>query len=474
METVISELLCNLYKNHFQENAVSFSPLPASGSSRKYFRISGDQNNVIGAFSPDKRENRAFLYLSQHFKLTGLPVPEIYVADNENDIYLLEDLGDTTLFEVLNRCRQEDELTDPVKSIYKKVIGDLPRFQVKGHEGLDYSYCYPRAAFDKQSMLWDLNYFKYYFLKLAGISFDEQNLENDFQDFADLLLSLPSDFFMYRDFQSRNIMVQDQQIYYIDYQGGRKGNPYYDLASLLYDAKANLPEEFRKELTEEYIINAERYYNIEPESFIRNLTLVTYIRLMQAMGAYGFRGFYEKKEIFLQSIPYALNNLQRLIEQHPLPGSLNSLSSVLVSLTESTFLRSLAKPRLEVVIRSFSYKRGIPTDTGGHGGGFVFDCRALPNPGRDPEFQNLTGRDPEVIHFLSREKEVEDYLFSVYNIVDQSVKNYLTRHFDRLSVNFGCTGGQHRSVYMAEKLKEHLVGKFGIKVVVEHSELGSF
>lgn len=471
MDTTAIVALQKLFTDHFKEEVVDFAALPVSGSSRKYFRMRGQNNAAVGAFNTDTRENRAFLYLSKHFRSAELPVPEIYIADIENHIYLQQDLGDDTLFSFLNKQRQSGSFPEDVKSIYRKVVSDLPLFQVNGHKGLDYSYCYPRAAFDKQSMLWDLNYFKYYFLKLANISFDEQSLEDDFHRFTDLMLQSPQDFFMYRDFQSRNIMLNNKTLYYIDYQGGRKGSPAYDLASLLYDAKANLPQDFRQELLELYIQSASKHYSIHPDKFTDTFYHYVYIRLMQAMGAYGFRGFYEKKEIFLQSIPYALKNLNWMIEHHHLPAGFSTLPAVLGTLPASPYLKSLGKPALTVVIRSFSYKNGIPSENSVHGGGFVFDCRALPNPGRYPEYQNVTGKDQLVIDYLSKEKEVADFLFNVYNIVDQSVKNYLERNFERLTVNFGCTGGQHRSVYSAERLKEHLVQKFGITVLIEHREL---
>ncbi|MHC1708114.1 MAG: RNase adapter RapZ [Bacteroidales bacterium] len=471
MDTAVVVGLRNLFADCFNEDAISVDLLPLSGSSRKYFRLRGSGNTAIGAFNPDKRENRAFLYLSNHFLEAGLPVPKIYATDEENDIYLQQDLGDETLFSFLNRRQSSQEFPEEVKLFYTRIVEDLPRFQTMGHKGLDYSYCYPRAAFDQQSMLWDLNYFKYYFLKLAGIAFDEQSLEDDFHKFSGLLMQNQSVFFMYRDFQSRNIMILNNNLYYIDYQGGRKGSPAYDVASLLYDAKANLPVEFRQELLDRYIEKASIYYTIDSELFTREFYLYVYIRLMQAMGAYGFRGFYEKKEVFLQSIPYALNNLSWVLQNHPLPDELKTLSSVLTALPQSDSLRKI-KPKLQVIVRSFSYKKGIPADTSGHGGGFVFDCRALPNPGRYPEYQDVTGKDQVVIDFLSKEPEVADFLFSIYNIVDQSVKNYLDRKFERLTVNFGCTGGQHRSVYSAERLKEHLTQKFGVDVVIEHRELG--
>ncbi len=447
------------------------SPLPASGSNRKYFRITSDKDAAIGAYNPEARENEAFVYLTKHFSSKGLPVPALLGENLKENIYLLEDLGDQTLFSLLQDMREKSEFPDTIKPYYHEVIRMLPRFQVMGNDGLDYSYCYPRSSFDRQSMYWDLNYFKYYFLKLAGIPFDEQALEDDFQAFIDLLLQSPASFFLYRDFQSRNIMVTPHNLVFIDYQGGRKGSPAYDLASLLYDAKADLPQDFRDALKDAYLAELNKHIFFKEDAFDRIFHPYVYIRLMQAMGAYGFRGFYEKKGLFLQSIPYALKNLAWLLDHHPLPSSFKALTAMLHALPASEFLHSLGDSTLTITIRSFSYRQGIPVDSNGHGGGFVFDCRALPNPGRLAEFQQLTGRDAAVIEYLEKEAEVHDFLFSIFHIVDQSVRNYLERNFNHLTVNFGCTGGQHRSVYMAEKLKTYLIKNYPVRVIIEHREL---
>lgn len=471
MDTSIEILLTRLFSVIYNEEPLGIIPLPASGSDRRYFRISSRKECVIGAYNPDMRENQAFVYLSRHFKSRGLPVPQLLAEDLDHHIYLVEDLGDNTLFALLAEKRRNGTLPGEIRNLYLEVAGLLPSFQVKGNEGLDYRMCYPRESFDRQSMLWDLNYFKYYFLKLSGIPFDEQALEDDFHRFTDLLLQTPAPFFLYRDFQSRNIMLKNNKLYFIDYQGGRRGHPAYDLASLLYDAKANLPHEFRQELFDAYLVSLNTYVAVDRQEFSNIFYPYVYIRLMQALGAYGFRGYYEKKEIFLQSIPYALDNLEWLLMSHPLPGQFNALTAALRSLPKFSSRRSMKKSVLQVIIRSFSYNKGIPVDTAGHGGGFVFDCRALPNPGRIKEYQELSGRDMPVIAFLEKEKEVDDFLFNIFNIVDQSVKNYLSREFSGLTVNFGCTGGQHRSVYMAERLQKHLVDKFGIEVIIEHREL---
>ena len=242
--------IIQLFENQFNEKPDSFSLLPPSGSYRKYCRLQNAQRSVIGAFNSDIKENTAFLSFTNHFKKKGIPVPEIIAVSSDLKKYLLEDLGDITLFDFLIKTREQEGFSSQTISEYKKVLRLLPRLQIHAGKDLDYSVCYPRAAFDKQSMMWDLNYFKYYFLKLAKISFDEQALEDDFQLFSDYLLSADSDYFLFRDFQSRNVMLKNNEVYFIDYQGGRKGALQYDLASLLYDGKADIPPSIRTHLYE--------------------------------------------------------------------------------------------------------------------------------------------------------------------------------------------------------------------------------
>jgi hypothetical protein len=322
-------------------------------------------------------------------------------------------------------------------------------------------------------MMWDLNYFKYYFLKLAQIPFDEQKLENDFQKFSKFLLSTDRNYFLYRDFQSRNIMLVDEKPYFIDYQGGRKGALQYDIASLLYDAKADIPPEVRLHLLDEYIHTLQEFTTVDSKTFIEYYYGYVFIRIMQALGAYGFRGFYERKPHFLRSVPYAIHNLEILLHTVKLPIELPALMDAWSRLIRSTYLRQLGdvELKLTVHIQSFSYKRGIPLDEKGHGGGFVFDCRALPNPGRYPEFVSSTGNDPDVITFLEKEDAVAGFLSNIFHIIEQSTINYQERNFTDLMVAFGCTGGQHRSVYCANQLSKYLKEKYKIDVEVRHREL---
>ncbi len=472
MKTSEKNEIIQLFENHFKEKVENFDMLPTSGSYREYCRLVSSGRTVIGAFNADVKENTAFLSFTSHFRKKDLPVPEIYAVSADLRKYLLEDLGDTTLFDFLSTVREKEGFSENIVSEYKKVLKVLPKIQIVAGKDLDYSVCYPRAAFDKTSMMWDLNYFKYYFLKLAKIQFDEQALEDDFQAFSDYLLSADSDFFLYRDFQSRNVMLKNGEVYFIDYQGGRSGALQYDLASLLYDGKADIPESVRQLLFDLYVSELKKYIRVNDVDFEAYFKGFVLIRIMQAMGAYGFRGFYEKKEHFLKSIPYALKNLEHLLKDVTLPVELPELFNVLNQLIHSEVLKEIGqtKSNLTVTVTSFSYKNGFPADSSGNGGGHVFDCRAINNPGRYPEYNNLTGKDIEVQEFLEQKSEIGIFLNAVKIIVDQSVKTYLERNFTNLSVSFGCTGGRHRSVYSAEKLAEHLRNNFPVNVVVFHRE----
>jgi aminoglycoside/choline kinase family phosphotransferase len=463
-----------LFKKWAGVEPVSVTKLAGSGSSRVYYRLEGGGRSAIGAWNAEKRENRAFLSFTRSFLSAGCPVPEILGEDEEHDAYLLTDLGGETLFERLAALRQDGSgFPAEALELYRKVIRKLPLFQVKSAPLIDYSACFPRDIFDRRSMLWDLNYFKYYFLKLAGISYDEEALEEDFQRFTGFLLEADQSYFMYRDFQSRNVMIADNEPWFIDYQGGRRGALQYDIASLLYDAKADLPEPVRDSLLEEYLGSLKSFIPVDKTSFKKYYYGFVLIRILQALGAYGFRGYYENKPHFLRSIPYALANLKILRNKGVLDFGTPMLQGIIGTLSEHPELTALTKPAsdLVVTITSFSYKNGMPEDGSGHGGGFIFDCRALPNPGRHEEFKGVTGRDAHVVSFLKKERAVEEFLNHVSSLVDLSVRNYIERGFRNLSVNFGCTGGQHRSVYCAEELGKYLKSKYDVKVVIVHREL---
>jgi aminoglycoside/choline kinase family phosphotransferase len=472
LKTKVKKEIELLFEQHFGEKATKITPLPPSGSYREYCRIRSNSHTVLGASNADVKENAAFLSFTSHFRKKGIPVPEVYAVNADRTKYLLEDLGNTTLFDFLTQKREMEGFSETIIEEYRKVLKELPRIQIVAGKDMDYSVCYPREAFDKQSMMWDLNYFKYYFLKLAKIPFDEQALEDDFQAFSDYLLSAPSDFFLFRDFQSRNIMLHNGGVHFIDYQGGRRGALQYDLASLLYDGKADIPPEIRTLLFRFYLDELKNYIQVNEYEFTSWFNGFVLIRIMQAMGAYGFRGFYEKKEHFLKSIPYAIHNLQNLLPELNLPVKLPELMNVLTLLIQSETLKEFGQTRSNLTVRitSFSYKKGIPDDPSGNGGGFVFDCRALNNPGRHIEYKFLTGKDAEVQKFIKQNSEMRWFLKPVKTLVEQSVKNYLERGFTDLSVSFGCTGGQHRSVYAAEKLAAHLRNNFPVNIVLVHRE----
>jgi aminoglycoside/choline kinase family phosphotransferase len=443
------------------------------GSGRKIIRLRGGGNSAIGILYGVREENTAFLEFSRHFRKHGLPVPEIYGEDLEHGAYLEEDLGDTSLFEFLSRNRKGEVISSQAVAAYRDAIAVLPRFQIEAGRDLNYKVCYPRESFDRQSIAWDLNYFKYYFLRLAGIPFSEQALEDDFDRLTELLLSAERNYFLYRDFQSRNIMLPGGRPHFLDYQGGRKGALQYDVASLLYDAKADLPPELRQQLLDHYLETLARYVDVKPEVFLRHYYAYVYIRIMQALGAYGFRGFYERKVHFLQSVPYALKNLRWLLHNVTLPVLLPTLMQAFHSMLASEKLQGLASDADSLVVRvvSFSFHRGLPKDESGNGGGFVFDGRSLPNPGREERFKTLSGTDAAVIDYLNQQESVHQFLASVMSLVDASVNNYQQRGFKHLMVSFGCTGGQHRSVYLAEQVARRLRGRSGVEVVVEHREL---
>ncbi len=469
------DVLRKLFDERFHASPVRIEPLQGElgGSGRKIVRLAGDKVSAIGILYGVREENVAFLEFSKHFRKHGLPVPEIYAEDLDHGAYLEEDFGDITLFDFLSKHRDGEKIAPAAVEAYRKVVAVLPRFQIEAARDLDYSVCYPRGSFDKQSIAWDLNYFKYYFLRLAEIPLNEQALEDDFDSLTNFLLSADRDYFMYRDFQSRNVMLRNGEPFFLDYQGGRKGALQYDIASLLYDAKADLPPELRQQLLDLYIERLGDFIKIDREEFLRYFYAYVYVRILQALGAYGFRGFYERKAHFLQSVPYALKNLRWLLHNVKLPIALPALMEAFNSMLASEKLQGLASDadNLRVRILSFSFHRGLPKDESGNGGGFVFDGRSLPNPGREERFKTLTGKDSAVIEYLNQQESVHQFLASVMSLVDASVNNYQQRRFKNLMVSFGCTGGQHRSVFLAEQVAKRLRGRNGVEVVLQHREL---
>ena len=471
----IKETIAELIEN-LGENVLEIAAMPSSGSSRLYFRVKTDKRYLIGAYNINIEENDAFFSFSKHFHKCGLPVPEILAISSGKDVYVQTDLGDDTLFRHVEECLKNGKFDDETIGLYKKTLDKLIDFQIIGHQGLDYSKAFPTPAFDEMSIMEDLNYFKYCFLKeQEEISFNETRLDTDFQRLAKHILEAPADFFMYRDFQSRNIMIVDNEPYFIDYQGGRKGPLQYDVVSLLYQVKARIPEEIRAQLIDYYKQMISRLPSVARndignpsfrperseveksslvESFDKYFPAFVLLRLLQVLGAYGFRGLIQKKLHFMQSIPYAIRELMRASSNWQLPFELPELQAIIKQFGVLLMKYESVEPEvLTITINSFSFKNGgVPYDKSGNGGGFVFDCRALPNPGRYAEFKKMNGEDTAVIEFLDDKPDVHYFLQNVQMIVYQSIDNYLERGFKNLQINFGCTGGQHRSVFFAQTL----------------------
>lgn len=465
---MVTTILKDLYLSYVGKDADSITELPSSGSNRRYFRLSGDQT-LIGVSGTSPEENQAFLYMARHFREKGLPVPEVYAQSDDARFYLQEDLGNMLLFDAIEKGRKSSVFDEEEKRLLHKTIRLLPRVQFVGADGFDFSRCYPQAEFNQRSILWDLNYFKYCFLKATGMDFQENCLEDDFQKMASVLLRNASATFMYRDFQSRNVMIKEGEPWLIDFQGGRKGPVYYDVASFLWQAKARYPEDLRNELLADYMDALKQYMPVDETYFLSQLRHFVLFRTLQVLGAYGFRGYFEKKPHFIQSVPFAMDNLRVLLAKDY--SEYPYLCDILRKLTNlKQFSDDIQKRMLEVKIVSFAYKKGIPNDPTGNGGGFVFDCRAINNPGKYERYNHFTGLDEPVIRFLEEDGEITRFLEHVYELVDASVKRYLDRGFTNLMVCFGCTGGQHRSVYSAQHLAEHIHRKFGVKVNLIHRE----
>ena len=466
-----------LYRETFGDAPVARAPLAQDGSRRRMLRLTGpDGRTAIGVIGPDHAENRAFLSFSKAFRTIGLPVPEVFAADEPAGIYLVEDLGDTTLFDALSSAREHGNgafLAD-VQPVYERILSWLPRFQVEGGRAVDYAVAYPRSAYDAQAMLWDCNYFKYDYLKLAHVPFHEARLEEDFRRLTAWLTEAPAEHFVYRDLQSRNIMLRDGEPWFIDYQGGLRGPLQYDVAKLLYEGKAALPEATRKHLLAHYLAEADRIVQIDRDAFLAHFRGFVVLRILQGLGAYGYLGLYGRKPQFLARIPHAIREIEYLLDDDFVPIGLPELRRVFTWLVEHEPRHApapAAKGGLTVRVGSFSYKRGVPEDPGGHGGGFVFDCRALPNPGRLAEFAGSSGLDEAVATWLAGHQEVGRFLEGALDMVAEQVEAYRTRGFDSLQVLFGCTGGQHRSVYAAEALAAALRGRSPeVAVPVTHHE----
>ena len=498
--------LLDLYRSWSGSEPLGVERLPGAGSNREYYRFTcADGKTVIGAIGTSRDENHAFIYLTRHFEQCQLSVPKVLAVSDDELRYLQTDLGRVSLFDAIAGGREAGgRYTLKEQTLLKRTIRELPKFQIKGAQDLDFSQCYPQPEFDVNSVLFDLNYFKYCFLKATEIDFHELKLEADFRLFAKDLTSEKGDFFLYRDFQARNVMLDEEdKPYFIDYQGGRRGPFYYDLASFLWQASAKYPHKLRRDLVAEYYDSLKQYIEVPPvRHFVNRLSLFVLFRTIQVLGAYGFRGYFEQKKHFIDSIPPAIQNLRELLELNCFgyPYLMDILRKLTLlpqfarieqtalsradgyKITEAnpykahpqdgpaTFSKFDGAGPLVVRVFSFSFRKGIPEDESGNGGGYVFDCRGTHNPGRYEPYKKLTGLDEPVIRFLEDDGEILTFLDNVYRLADAHVRRYIQRGFTSLMFSFGCTGGQHRSVYSAQHLAEHIHERFGVEVRICHRE----
>lgn len=460
----------SLYKTYTGSLPESVTELPSSGSNRRYFRLTGKDGSLIGTKGSCIDENKAFLAIADHFEKQGLPVPHIYCHSRDFSCYLQQDLGDATLFQAVENGRSRGNYSNTEKELLCRAMAALPSIQFKGAQGLDFNVCYPQPEFDERMISFDLNYFKYCFLKATGLEFSEIKLENDFREMSRFLLESDSNTFLYRDFQARNVMLVNGAPYFIDFQGGRKGPIYYDVASFIWQAKANYSAELKSELISTYLESLKKYIPADEKKFLKHLRHFVLFRTLQVLGAYGFRGYFEKKPHFLQSVPFAIDNIRDLLKE---PFSeYPYLTSVLKELTEMRQYSEMAyDKKLQVYVCSFAYKKGIPNDLSGNGGGYVFDCRGLANPGKFEHFSHFTGEDPQVVDFMENDGGVITFLEHAYALMDAHVQRYMERKFTNLMCAFGCTGGQHRSVYCAGHMAEYIARKYDVHVHLYHREL---
>lgn len=469
--------LSTLFKEHFGEEPQQIKLIPASGSDRRYIRLSAGSKSAIGAYNPYRSENNTFFYFTRVFTKYGLPVPELLAQGSSKETYLLEDLGDTSLFQII----EEEGHSDRVKSLIKKSIDQLVRFHWDAGREIDYSMCFSAQTFDRQQIFSDLLYFKYYFADLLKITYDRPALLQELEEWSKTLASARPQTFMYRDFQSRNIQVKNDEVFFIDYQGGMQGLPQYDLASLLWQARAQFSDEWKNEMVNYYftaLAALPEKPGLNETEFRKTYLDCVLLRILQTLGAYGFRGLMERKPHFIKSIKPALKQLASFLDTYPHLPVYNELRKLLSEMVKPEIIARFegvstieaSRDILKVKVYSFSYKKGMPADVTGHGGGFVFDCRGMLNPGRFEEYKTITGKETSVIEFLESKTLMPNFLEHVYGVVDISVDDYLARGFDHLSISFGCTGGQHRSVYAAESMVKHLKEKYGLEAELVHLE----
>ena len=464
------EILSTLFHQYFKEHCDTIIQLPQAGSDRIYFRLQGKNHAAIGTYGKDTRENETFIHHTKHFHQKFIAVPEVYCISDDKQYYLQQDLGEISLYSII----KQEGISSNVIAYLKEVLQQLTYLQIRGAEHFNFETCYPIQAFNRSSMFWDLNSFKYYFARIARVHFSEIKLNEDFHTLSNYLLEEPNQYFMFRDCQSRNVMIHDGKPYFIDYQGGRKGPLQYDAASLLWQAGAKIPYAVREELFDFYTKKVAALIYVNKETFKERYHAIVLIRMLQVLGAYGFRGLIEKRSHFIESIQPALENVKWFLENIQLKIELPELTNVLQQLIVSDVFTvhkiDASQTSLKIDINSFSYKRGIPSDASGNGGGFVFDCRGLHNPGRYEPYKALTGKDKPVIEFLESQSKVKVFLENIYKVVDVNIQNYIERDFEHLQINFGCTGGQHRSVYCAEQTAKYIKEKYNITVHIKHIE----
>ena len=462
------EKIRNLYIKTFGSEPLSMVRLTGDGSNRVYYRVFGVEP-VMAAVGTSVEENRAFIALSKAFCAAGVSAPKVIAVSDDELCYLQEDLGDVTLYGSLAKARTNEVFEPDDIGLLCRVVTELPKIQFGVARHFDFSLCYPVSDFNERTVMWDLNYFKYCFLKGVNIEFNENRLEDEFVKLTALLLSDNDNVFLYRDFQSRNVMIKEDVPYFIDFQGGRRGPVYYDIASFVGQARAKYSPVAVEAMLDAYLEALSLYKTIDREHFMRMLQLFRVFRLLQNLGAYGFRGLFERKKAFVESIPAALEQLLQLLTE---VGGFEYIRSLIKEIAALPMFVRMESKELTVDVVSFSYKRGIPDDISGNGGGFVFDCRAIHNPGRYEPYKKLTGMDAPVIEFLEKESNIAEFLENAYALVDNMVDTYKKRGFTHIQVCCGCTGGQHRSVYSAEHIARHVADKFGVRVVVTHKMQG--
>jgi aminoglycoside/choline kinase family phosphotransferase len=472
MEAILKHIE-NIYNTIHTQPWDRIQKIPQSGGDRIYFRISQGNHSLIATYNLNIKENQTFIYFANHFHAKGMPVPKILAVNEDYTTYLQEDVGTVSLLDVL----EQEGKTEAVFLLFQKSVTALAKLQIEGAKGLDYNKCLTSKYFGKHSILTDLLYYKYYFLDTLQYPYDKQALIDEFELLSDQLAVSHFDNFMFRDFQSRNIMVQNGEVFFIDFQGGMQGGLPYDVASLLWQAKAALSDEWKEKLLDHYINELQKLLpsTVEATQFKKQYHGFVLLRLLQVLGAYGFRGLFERKAHFLTSIPLGLQNLKNFLKVYALDKDTPVFASILNWMVSEEVIARFTPPTanestpLVMTINSFSYKKGIPADTSENGGGFVFDMRGILNPGRVDEYKKQSGLDKPVQDFLEQRTKMNGFLNSVWDLIDITVEDYLKRGFSSLQINFGCTGGQHRSVFAAEQTARHLRNKYKLKVVIEHT-----